>query len=78
VAKLHAHEYPEQPEATPLYYGILCGFPWLIEHLIATYPEDVNTRGGYYGTPLLAAIRTEDVNVTPSPLRLLLEQNVDR
>jgi ankyrin repeat protein len=69
--------HPELPEATPLYYGILCGFPWLIEHLIATYPEDVNTRGGYYGTPLLAAIRTEDVNITSSPLRLLLEQNVD-
>ena len=51
-------KHPEQPEASPLYYGILCGFPWLIEHLIATYPEDVNTRGGYYGTAVaMAAVR---------------------
>ena len=70
-------KHPEQPEATPLYYGILCGFPWLIEHLIATYPRDVNIRGGYYGTPFLAALRAEDMNITPSPLQLLLEQNVD-
>jgi ankyrin repeat protein len=59
-------KHPEQPEATPLYYGILCGFPWLTGHLIATYPEDVNTREGYYGTPLLATIRKEDVNVASS------------
>ena len=59
-------KHPEQPEATPLYYAILCGFRWLVEHLIATYPEDVNTRGGYHETPLFAAVKTEDVNVTSS------------
>ena len=58
--------HPEQPEATPLYYAILCGFPWLVEHLISTYPGDVNTRGGYHETPLLAAVKMEDVKVTSS------------
>jgi hypothetical protein len=43
-------KHPERPEATPLYYAIICGFLWLIEHLIVTYPGDVNTRGGYFGT----------------------------
>ncbi len=62
-------EHPERPEAAPLYYAILCGFLWLIEHLIVTYPGDVDARGGYYGTPLLAAVRKEDVNATPSPLQ---------
>ena len=37
------------------------------EHFIVTYPEDVNARGGYYETPLLAAVRKEDVNITLSP-----------
>ncbi|KAH9027683.1 ankyrin repeat-containing domain protein [Lactarius hengduanensis] len=81
---------PEQPEAAPLYYAILCGFRWLIEHLIVTYPGDVNARGGCYGTPLLAAVRK---NGDTSPLhrawhrslpsecvdivRLLLEHDAD-
>ena len=37
----------------------LCGFPWLIEHLIVTYPGDMDARVGYYGTPLHAVIRKE-------------------
>ena len=60
-------KHPEQPEATPLYYAILCSFRWLIEHLIITYPGDVDTSGGYYETPLLAAVRMKNVNVTLSP-----------
>ncbi|KAH9061193.1 ankyrin repeat-containing domain protein [Lactarius vividus] len=59
---------PERPEAAPLYYAILCGFRWLIEHPIVTHPEDADARGGYYGTPLLTAIsRKEDGNTTLSP-----------
>ncbi|KAH9059856.1 hypothetical protein EDB87DRAFT_1809517 [Lactarius vividus] len=43
---------PERPEAPPLYYAILCRFRWLIEHLISTYPWDIDARGGYYATHL--------------------------
>ena len=53
-------KHPERPEAAPLYYAILCGYRWLIEHLTVTY-GDTNAKGGYYGTPLLAA-----VNITSS------------
>ena len=42
--------------ATPLYYAALCGFKDLVEHLVVKYPQHVNTRGGYYLTPLVAAM----------------------
>ena len=41
---------------TPLYYAALCGFEDLVEHLVVKYPEHVDTRGGYFMTPLLAAL----------------------
>ena len=42
--------------ATPLYYAALCGFRDLVEHLVVKYPQHVNTRGGFYVTPLFAAL----------------------
>ena len=41
---------------TPLYYAALCGFQDLVEHLIINDPKDVNATGGYYVTPLIAAL----------------------
>jgi ankyrin repeat protein len=38
-----------------LYYAALCGFQDLVEHLIVKYPQHVNTSGGSYVTPLVAA-----------------------
>ena len=42
--------------AAPLYYAALCGFQDLVEHLVANHPEQVNATGGYYLTPLVAAL----------------------
>ena len=42
--------------AVPLYYAALCGFQDLVEHLIAEYPQQVNASGGYYMTPIIAAL----------------------
>ena len=42
--------------ATPLYYAALCGFRDLVEHFIANNPGQVNATGGYYLTPLVAAL----------------------
>jgi ankyrin repeat protein len=42
--------------ATPLYYAALCGFQDIVEHLVVKYPQDMNTRGGHYVTPLFAAL----------------------
>jgi ankyrin repeat protein len=65
--------HPERPQASPLYYAVLCGFRGLIEHLVATYPMDVDATGGYYGSPLLAAVIKEDIETTS----LLLRQGAD-
>ena len=40
----------------PLYYAALCGFQDLVEDLVAKYPQHVNTSGGKYGMPLVAAL----------------------
>jgi hypothetical protein len=42
--------------AAPRYYAALCGFQDMVEHLIVKDPEQVNARGGYYLTPLVAAL----------------------
>ena len=47
---------PTKSAATPLYYAALCGFEDLVEHLIVKCPQYVNTSGGYYVTPVVAAL----------------------
>ncbi|KAF8501749.1 hypothetical protein F5888DRAFT_1875370 [Russula emetica] len=42
--------------ASPLYYAALCGFQDLVENLIVEYPQHVNASGGWYVTPLVAAL----------------------
>ena len=42
--------------ATPLYYASLCGFQDLVEHLAVKHPSHVNTSGGFYVSPLVAAL----------------------
>jgi ankyrin repeat protein len=51
----NGHEYGESG-ATPLYYAALCGLQDLVEHLVVKNPQHVNTRGGKYGRPLVAAL----------------------
>ena len=46
----------EKSDVTPLYYAALCGFEDLVERLAVKYPQDVNSNGGYYVTPLVAAL----------------------
>jgi ankyrin repeat protein len=64
---------PEQPEASPLYYATLCGFPGIVEHLAVTHPEDVNAKGAQHVTPLSAAIVNREFDVA----RTLLQHGVD-
>jgi ankyrin repeat protein len=47
---------PPTSSGTPLYYASLCGFQDLVEHLAVKHPGHVNTSGGYYVTPLVAAL----------------------
>ncbi len=41
---------------TPLYYAALCGFQYLVEHLIIEYSHHMNARSGCFVTPLVAAL----------------------
>ena len=68
--------HPQRPQATPLYYAVLCGFRQLVEHLISSYPGDVDARGGYYETPLLAAFFQENTDIALSLLRRGADVNV--
>jgi ankyrin repeat protein len=42
--------------ATPLYYAALCGFHDLAEQLTIKHPQQVNATGGWYVSPLGAAL----------------------
>ena len=48
--------HPTPPEAVPLCYAALCGFPDLVKYVLDTHPGDVNARRGRYTTPLFAAL----------------------
>jgi hypothetical protein len=47
---------PAGGATSPLYYAALCGFQDLVENLVSKYPQHVNASGGYYLTPLVAAL----------------------
>ena len=64
---------PTPPKAVPLYYAALCCFRDLIQHLIIIYPRDVNAWGGFYGTPLHAAVAKGNIDI----MILLLEHGAD-
>ena len=59
--------------AAPLYYAALCGFHDLAEHLTVNYPEQVNAIGGYYVSPLGAALRAEHLKIA----QLLYQHGAD-
>ena len=50
-------------DAAPLYYATLCGFHDLVEHLINKYSQEVNAIGGFYVSPLVAALEIEQFKV---------------
>jgi ankyrin repeat protein len=60
-------------DATPLYYAALCGFRDLTEHLVVNHPQYVNTRGGKYATPLVAALARNHFQIA----QLLYEHGAD-
>ena len=50
----------EKSPAAPLYYAALCEFHDLAEYLIVNHPHLVNARGGWFISPLGAALRRRD------------------
>jgi len=66
------HRTNEGPDVTPLYYVSRRGYRGLVDYLISKRPEDMNV-GGYYGTPLHAALERGHADVA----QLLLRHCVD-
>ncbi len=66
-------EHPSLPEATALYYAVLCGFSGVANFLICTHAEDVNALGDDHGTPLRAASSGGHLDV----VHLLLQHNAN-
>src|SRR6266436_4178580 len=66
-------ERPRRPQATALYYAVLCGFSELANYLILTHAEDANAKCGNHGTPLHAASYRGHLDA----VRVLLTHGVD-
>ncbi|KAI9430588.1 hypothetical protein H4582DRAFT_2103691 [Lactarius indigo] len=54
---------PGQPKGSPLYYAVRIGDRALVEHVLSKRPQDLNAKGGFYGTPLHAALHKGDVEI---------------
>jgi ankyrin repeat protein len=54
---------PRRLDTAPLYYAAQCGFHDMVEHLLATYPRQLNTLGARYGTPLIAALENNYLEI---------------
>jgi ankyrin repeat protein len=65
--------YKDSDTATPLYYAALCGFHDLAEQLIIKHPQQVNTTGGLYMSPLGAALSRGHLKMA----QLLYERGAD-
>jgi len=69
-------DYPPRPEAGASYYATLCGFRNLVEHLIAKYPGDINSRGGRHGSAVNAALVKRNTEITLLLLSLGADVNI--
>jgi ankyrin repeat protein len=65
--------YKDSNTATPLYYAALCGFHDLAEQIIIKHPQQVNSTGGYYVSPLGAALSRGHLKIA----QLLYERGAD-
>ena len=59
--------------ADPLYYAALCGFQDIAEQLIIKHPQQVHSPGGYFMSPLGAALRGEHLKIA----QVLYERGAD-
>ena len=57
----------------PLYYAVLCGLHELVEELIIKRPQEVNATGGYWVSPLGAALNSGHLKIA----QLLYERGAE-
>ena len=68
-----ANTHKDPNTATPLYYAALCGFHDLTEQLVIKHPQQVNTTGGHFASPLGAALRGGHLKIA----QVLYERGAD-
>jgi ankyrin repeat protein len=73
ITTLYYLSHTHKSVAAPLYYSALCGFHDFSERLLNKYPQQVNATGGYYTSPLVAALTMEHFNVA----QLLYQRGAD-
>jgi len=54
---------PRRLDTAPLYYAAQCGFNDIAAYLLSTYPRQINTMGSRYGTPLIAALENDHLEI---------------
>jgi len=64
---------PRRLDTAPLYYAAQSGFRDMTEHLLTTNPQHLNTLGSRYGTPLIAALENDHLDIA----WMLLEGHAD-
>jgi ankyrin repeat protein len=56
-------DFQSRSTHNPLYYAALCGFYDIVEHLVIGHPQLINTFGGWYDFPVLAALVGKHIRV---------------
>jgi len=54
---------PRRLDTAPLYYAAQCGFYDMADYLLSMLPPQLNTLGSRYGTPLMAALENEHLEI---------------
>ena len=54
---------PDHDTANPLYVSAFCGFHELVEHLVINHPQLINIICGDFGSPLLAALSGNHIQI---------------
>jgi ankyrin repeat protein len=67
---------PRRLDTAPLYYAAQCGFHDMAEQLLTKYPRQLNTLGARYGTPLIAALENNHLEIAWMLLNHLADTSI--
>jgi ankyrin repeat protein len=62
-------DFDSRSTLNPLYYAALCGFYDLVEHLVISHPQLINTAGGRCDFPVVAALSRKHTRVAEYLIR---------
>jgi hypothetical protein len=62
-------DYRSRSTPNPLYYAVLCGFRDIVERLVISHPQLINTASGRFDFPILAALSKKHIPVAEFLIR---------